>query len=153
MRARLDFFSTPVAFMSLLPECHKKHSFRCDMGYFYHISGIVVLFSTHLGDYHRKRVYPMHRITIFRPFLTIPVRIVTISNCIMTIQNILIVPRRTIRGFLISLYMFANICKMIIVTAVEHCKSVYTSKLGGRYRLPNELASRLPTFTLSQEVY
>jgi len=42
------------------------------MGYFYHISGVIVTFSIHLGDYRRKKVYPIHQITIFRPFLTIP---------------------------------------------------------------------------------
>ena len=72
MRARLDFFSTPVAFMSLLPECHRKHSFRCDMGYFYHISGVVVLFSIHLGDYHRKKGYSIENCTISRQLPTIP---------------------------------------------------------------------------------
>ena len=86
MRARLDFFPTPVAFMSLLPECHRNHAFRCDMGYFYHISGVIVTFSIHLGDYRHKKMSPMHRITIFRHFLTIPTRIVTISNYTMTIE-------------------------------------------------------------------
>ena len=72
MRARLDFFPTPVAFMSLLPECHRKHSFRCDMGYFYHISGVIVTFSIHLGDYRHLWVYSIENCTISRQLPAIP---------------------------------------------------------------------------------
>jgi len=42
------------------------------MGYFYHISGVVVLFLIHLGDYRRLWVYSIENCTISRQLPAIP---------------------------------------------------------------------------------
>ena len=83
---RLDFFPTPVAFMSLLPECHAKHAFRCDVWYFYHTPGVIVTFSIHSGfivprKCIQSRILPIS--AIFPPFHHY---LVMIFDCPMMIE-------------------------------------------------------------------